>query len=78
MEKEYKRSYEIANYPWGGEYRPKTTAKAELILGKGLQITLTCEETEIRAVNQVSDSPVSMIEVPNPDFHRPEFFQKLF
>ena len=53
-----KKDFDIAVYPWGGEYRPKAGGTIETIEGKGIQVTLYCEETKIRAVNEVPDSPV--------------------
>ena len=53
-----KNTFEIAICPWGGEYRPKAGGTVEIIPEKGIQVTLYCEETEIRAVNETPDSPV--------------------
>lgn len=52
------KKYEIACYPWGGDYRPKTEAEVDLLEGKGILVRMSCEEENPRAVYQEENEPV--------------------
>ena len=49
---------EIENYPWGGEYRPRTTVEVSYLEDIGFHVRMRCCETEVRAVCKTPDSPV--------------------
>ena len=58
MNQNLTREYAIETYPWGGNYRPKTRAVLTVLPEKGLKITMTCRESDPRAVYDTPDSPV--------------------
>ncbi|MDO4295698.1 MAG: carbohydrate-binding family 9-like protein [bacterium] len=52
------QQFKIENYPWGGGYRPKTTANLSWNQEEGFEIWMRCEEEEVRATYTKSDEPV--------------------
>lgn len=52
------QKFEVKEYPWGGEYRPETTAWLDFKEGKGFEVRMRCEEQEIRAQYTQNDDPV--------------------
>lgn len=49
--------YELSCWPWGGDYRPKTTARIAKS-AEGLYIEMVCEEKDPRRVYTNMDDPV--------------------
>lgn len=58
MNQQLTREFVIDNYPWGGEYRPKTKAALTFLPEEGLHIIMLCAENDPRAVYEIPDSPV--------------------
>ncbi|MEF9959040.1 MAG: carbohydrate-binding family 9-like protein [Niameybacter sp.] len=49
---------EVASYPWGTDYMPKTTARLYRIEGQGFCLKMRCEEENPKALYTEANEPV--------------------